>query len=282
MSLGRQSVIYSPGFNAGVTRAIQVLTVHDLIHLRSGEESGVAKTLYYEWVLKRAIIKAKVVMTVSETSKKLIEQWLDDPSVSVVNVGNGCSQAFTLNGRRAQISKPSLLMIGDPRPHKNMEVVLRALTLSSRLHLLWVVSDAAKATELLRSNGVESQVSLLSNLSDDELASYYRAAAAVVMPSLEEGFGLPALESLKCGTPVIYWAGCHSVREICGPNGVAIAHAEDAKEWADSMLSVLDATRPLDTAHLEQYTWPSVSRRVEETLLAAVAMHQAGAQKVAE
>ena len=276
MALGRQSVLYSPGFNAGLTSATQVLTVHDLIHLRSGDERGIAKSLYYEVVLKRAILRAKVVMTVSGTSKKLIEQWLDNPAVSVVNVGNGCSPAFTASGRTAALQDPSLLMIGNPRPHKNMEVCLRALGLNRRLHVLWVVSDMARATELVRSYGVERQVSLLSNLSDDELATYYRAAAALVLPSLEEGFGLPALESLKCGTPVIYWAGCDSVREICGPNGMAIAGAEDAEEWADAMKSVLGAKKPVHTTHLEQYTWPAVSRRVEETLLATVALHQGG------
>lgn len=282
MALGRRSVVYSPGFNAGVTRAIQVLTVHDLIHLRNGEKRRLAKTLYYEVILKRAITKAKVVMTVSETSKKTIEEWLRSPSVSVVNVGNGCSQAFTPLGPTAEIARPSLLMIGNARPHKNMEVVLRALALDSRLHLLWIVSDVVQAEELVRSTDVGSQVTLITNLSDDELATYYRAAAAVVLPSLAEGFGLPALESLKCGTQVIYWSGCDSVREICGPNGTAVTSPDNADEWVGAMLSALDEGRPVDTTHLEQYTWQAVSRRVEETLLATVEMHQGVPQKVAK
>ena len=88
-----RDVVYVPGPNAGVARALQLLTVHDLIHLHEGSR---LKTLYYERVVAPRILRAGKVLTVSETSRAAISDWLGRRAghVEVDVVGNGCSEAF--------------------------------------------------------------------------------------------------------------------------------------------------------------------------------------------
>jgi hypothetical protein len=94
MSLRPSDTVYGPGFNAGLTRATQLLTVHDLIHLRVKSEGSRLKTLYYERIVRPAIRRAGSVFTVSKTSADELDEWLADDSIDVINTGNGVSSAF--------------------------------------------------------------------------------------------------------------------------------------------------------------------------------------------
>ena len=85
------------------------------------------------------------------------------------------------------------------------------------------------------------------------------------MPSLIEGFGLPALESLLCGTPVIYWEGCLPVRETVGGRGYAVQTSSNVLEWAEAMSSALDARRQVDPP-VDRYDWSRTVSTIEDTL----------------
>ena len=88
--------------------------------------------------------------------------------------------------------------------------------------------------------GVSDRTYYIDGASDEELASWYRGAEATIVPSKLEGFGLPALESLSSGTPVIYWAGCRSVAEICGTDGLAVEDADCVDGWLDAVQDAVD------------------------------------------
>jgi glycosyltransferase involved in cell wall biosynthesis len=270
LRLGRSDVVFTPGFNAGITRARQVLTLHDLIHLQDGDEAGRAKRVYYERLVRPAARRAGTVLTVSETSRAVIRSWLHDDDVDVVDVGNGCSATF-FEEPSAQRSGTDLLYVGNLKPHKNPAPVFAALRAVPHARLTVVASDIAAVRAISRSHGVEDRVRVVASCTDGELRDLYAASAALVLPSLREGFGLPAVEALAVGTPVIHWAGCTSVGEIVDGRGVALEDAGDPDAWADAMIAALrgDLATSRPQGWAERWSWDAVAGRVDRAVAAA-------------
>lgn len=270
VKLPKASVLYSPGFNAGLTLARQVLTIHDLIHLQISSEKSFAKTQYYNQVVKRAIKRAGVVMTVSATSARAIAEWLDNPSVEIVVVGCGRSQAFSMEGPTASFDRPTFVYVGNLKPHKNVDVLFDALALRPDYHLIVVTSDVDQAEAAVATAGVAGQVTIRTGVSDDELASLYRGAAGALQPSVLEGFGLPVLEAMACGTRVASWTGCESVLEIRSDTGVTVQSVTSSNEWARAMDALVaqsaDGQLVMPSAWNELYSWDGVGERVSDVI----------------
>lgn len=270
LPLRSTDVVYSPGFNAGVSRARQVVTLHDLIHLDEAAERSAAKTLYYDLVVKPVVERAGIVLTVSGTSKRRIQRWLGVQShVDVVDIGNGCSDAFLEQPSTEPPAENRFLYVGNLKPHKNVDVIFGALARRPDHTLTLVTSDHDRAAALAERHGVRAQVRFLSGLRDDDLAALYRKHDAVLMPSKLEGFGLPALEALAAGRRVGYSSVCESVDEIVGTEGVAVAHEDDPEEWAQAMDSLLAAGASRIAAVAgwrDRYRWNRVAARVEAAL----------------
>jgi glycosyltransferase involved in cell wall biosynthesis len=269
MRLGRSDVVWTPGFNAGVTRARQVLTLHDLIHLEDGDEGSLAKRAYYDRLVRPAARRAGTVLTVSETSRRAIRTWLRDDQVDVVNVGNGVSDLF-FEPSSTTPSGSDLLYVGNLKPHKNPATIFAALRLVPGARLTVVTSDVDGVQAFSRANGVGDRVRAVPSCTDRELRELYAASTALLIPSLREGFGLPAAESLAVGTPVIHWEGCESVAEIVGKHGAAVTDAADPRAWADAMEAALRghvwSGRPEGWA--QRWAWDGVARRIDRALRA--------------
>jgi len=260
-------VVYSPGYGALVRAPRQVLTVHDLIHLRTSWPKRLQFLAYYNGPVRAAVRRAGVVLTVSETSANEIREWIRDDAVRVVNAGNGCSAAFVPEGDAATASDPYVLFVGNVRAHKNLEVVLRGLVLAAGVRLRAVLpsSELDRAARLAAAHGVAERVSWIHGVDDDRLAALYRGATATVMPSRTEGFGLPALESISCGTPVLYWRDCEAVAEIVGNRGRAVDSATDAEAWAEAMTDAVAHPHRVDPPG-GRYDWGRTAQIVTDVL----------------
>ncbi|MGN6445477.1 glycosyltransferase family 4 protein [Amnibacterium sp.] len=268
-ALGAHDVVYTPGFNAGVTRARQVLTLHDLIHLDEPAERSRAKALYYETVVKPAVRRAGVVLTVSATSKRRIEQWIGSGGVEVVDVGNGCSPSFLDGPQVAPPAAGRFLYVGNLKPHKHVEVLFQALARRPGYSLTLVTGDGERALALADEVDVVPRVTIRSGLTDAELAELYRAHDGVLLSSRLEGFGLPALEAIATGRRVGFSAGCASVAEIVGDEGVSVTDDGDAEAWAAAMDGLLAAGATLvgdSAAWRGRYEWDAVAHRVAVVL----------------
>lgn len=267
--LPRGSVIYTPGFNGGFTSAKQILTVHDLIHIQDQAEHSLLKKLYYDRIVKPAIVKAGTVFTVSETSAAQIREWVANDSVQVVVTGCGVSPEFQPEGTADTRAAGKFLYVGSIKPHKNVEVILQALLSNKDFELLIVTNDVQEASSLASDVGVTKQVTILKGLSDAELSALYRSARALLIPSTLEGFGLPAAEAIACGAKVLYWSGCESIHEIVGSYGVAVHSSSEAAEWSEAMQSTSRSPqvkiKPNKT-WLARYSWDSVAKIVNTQL----------------
>jgi glycosyltransferase involved in cell wall biosynthesis len=259
--------IYSPGYNGFLARSPQVVTVHDLIHLHPTTGRRAVYLAHYSTVLRPIIRRNRLVLTVSQTSKRAIEEWVNDDRVRVVNAGNGLSEAFHPGDAPATADgAPYFLYVGNLRAHKNVDVVFRALARVPDAKLVVVMNDLEGAVRRATELGVADRVEVRSGLSDPELAELYRGAVATVFPSLVEGFGLPAVESIACGTPVIFWEGCESIAEISSGQGFSVGDAHDDVAWAKAMEHVL-SERPVASNLAAIYSWDHTADVVSRTVL---------------
>ena len=221
----RPRVFYSPGFNAPPTCPVPfVFTVFDLIHLQIPEESGMRQRLYYQLHVKPAVRRARAVLTGSEYSRAQIVEWSGADADRVVIIRAAAGHEFTPDGESHEPGYPYLLYVGNHKPHKNLPRLVRALAQLRKRHSLRLLLAGPVEPELLslaRTVGVADRLVFLGPVPDEQLPRLYRGAVAFVFPSLHEGFGLPPLEAMACGTPVVSSLAT-SLPEVVGDAAVAV------------------------------------------------------------
>ena len=268
-----RDLIYSPGYAPFVRAARHIVTIHDLIQ-RRWPWPGRAKFLaYYDGPVRRTVRRAGIVLTVSQTSARAIREWVRDDDVRIVDAGNGLSPAFGPQGAAEASDEPYALFVGNTRPYKNLEVVLRALALvrDVRLRAVLPEREVAAAASRAAALGVAGRVELLHGVDDDRLARLYRGAVITTVPSTSEGFGLPALESIACGTPVLYWRGCEAVAEIVGDRAGSTESPHDAEEWAAALEEAAHRPRRVDPPPPGLYDWDRTASIISDVLEEALA-----------
>lgn len=270
VSRRRPAVYFTPGFNPPLwSKAPVVFTVHDLIHLRFSEESSSLKRMYYQFIVRPAAHGSARLLTVSEYSKQEILDWTGLPSEQVSVVYNGVSDPFIMEGPIHVPEYPYLLCVSNTKPHKNLGRTLEGFArsgVSSEVRLLLRVSSSPRIEEHLHKLGIRDRVELIGQVTDEELAALYRGAVALLFPSLYEGFGLPVLEAMACGTPVLT-SNVSALPEVVDNAGVLIdpyeveAIAEGIRRLVeDSALREELRRRGLERA--KQFSW---ERTAQET-----------------
>jgi len=265
-------VFFSPGFNPPPVCPFPfVFTIHDLIHIQAPAETTVAKRLYYRLIVKPAARRASRVLTVSRYSRARILEWSGLPEDRVVNVGNGVGPPFQHDGPRRGGGR-YILYVGNSRPHKGLYSLLLAFCglADTELRLVLAGQLSAATARNLKSLGIRTRTEIVNCPSDEELATLYHGAVMLVMPSLVEGFGLPALEAMACGTPVIA-SNAAALPEVVGDAGVLV-DPFDVASLQSEMESLLasparrDAMRVRGLERARQFTWDNVAAKVRDVL----------------
>jgi glycosyltransferase involved in cell wall biosynthesis len=166
---------------------------------------------------------------------------------------------------------PFVLHVGSLIPRKNPEFLLKLVVeicrSSDALHVVQVGGRFSPEQRLeLERAGVAGRVRQIESLGRAELAPYYRAARAVVLPSTAEGFGLPVIEALACGTPVI--ASDLPVLAQVGGNGVVLCRVNDLPAWANAVREVVAGRGPERascTAAAARYSWKAHAQTILST-----------------
>lgn len=198
---------YSPGYNSPfffLKRTI--FTIHDLNHIDFLENSSFLKRAYYNLILKRACRKSKKIFTVSEFSKQRIVDWAKIDKDKIFVLGNGVSDSFNFNVPKYHYDFKYVLVVGNRKAHKNEPRALEAFlsaNIDKKVKIVFTgnISDPLKA--IIKTHNATERVIFAGRTSDQELASLYKTAEFLLFPSLYEGFGLPVIEAMACGTPVI-------------------------------------------------------------------------------
>ncbi len=188
-------------------KAKQVITVYDMTdEIFPKFFKGILYYLY-AYNKKRVIFKSDSVITISESTKKDIVNFYNITLEKINVIYLGISNIFKKINRNKP-AKPFFLYVGYRYYYKNFPFLLKAFNLWSqkdKYDLLCLGGgEFNKAeTKLINDLNLANIVKQIPNISDEELVSYYNNAEALAYPSLYEGFGLPILEAMSCGTPVI-------------------------------------------------------------------------------
>jgi glycosyltransferase involved in cell wall biosynthesis len=257
-----------------------VVTIHDLIHVRFARFHKPGAGLYARTVAGLAVRRAAVVIADSEATRRDILEFLAAPPEKVRVVPLGVSPllkpaaAADIAVFRTDHALPAeyVLYVGARKPHKNLELLVRAwgvLRPGDRPPLVLSGPEWRADTplaRLARELGVEESVHFSGDVHDDvALACLYSGAALVVQPSLAEGFGLPPLEAMACGVPVLS-SDAGSLPEVLGEAAVYLPPREPAA-WAEGVRELLadgERRRTLGArgrAHAAGFTWARTAER---------------------
>ncbi len=274
----RPGAYFSPGFNPPPLSPVPVVfTVWDLIHLRFDWYSTARREAYYRLVVRPAARRASRVLTGSQFSKGEIVEWAGVPEARVTVVGSGVGPEFRPEGTSYSPRFPYLLYVGNRRPHKNLPRLLRAFHQSGLAGELRLVlsgqADAATAA-VVHQLGLDQDVVFAGRISDSDLPGYYRGATALVFPTLYEGFGLPALEAMACGTPVLA-SNVTSIPEVAGDAAVLV-DPYDVEAIANGIRSVVDdqvlreRCRERGLKQAKRFSWERTAGLTRQVLSEAV------------
>lgn len=270
----RPEFYFSPGYNAPIRAPCRfAFTVHDLNHLVIGKNGSALKRLYYATIMRPALNSASVVFTVSEFSRQQIVEWSGISDDRLVVVRQGVADEFRAIGDVFERERPYLLYVGNHRPHKNLRrtfMGFAASGLAKDFDLVATGEPDNSLRSLLKSLKIEAAVQFLGRISDRVLASHYRGARGLVFVSLYEGFGLPIIESMACGTPVLT-SNVASMPEVAG-GAALLADPYNVDDIAEKMRAVaLDEILRADLkvrglAWASQYDWNRAATTVRDAL----------------
>lgn len=251
-------LLHVPHYNAPLMhRGPLVISIHDLIHITDPCYRNTFKAwAYARPVLSLAARSAAHIVTVSEYSKAQIVERLGVAACKVTAIHNGVHETFCRVPRSDALHSVSsflgfnfsyLLYVGGLKPYKNISCLFRAFAsvrARSRIRqkLLIVGGDSRWKKPLLEecsSLGIDGAVHFTSSVPTELLPKIYAAADLLVMPSRIEGFGLPVLEAMACGTPVI----CSRAASLPEVGGDAVLYFDPAnhEELASAIESVLES-----------------------------------------
>jgi glycosyltransferase involved in cell wall biosynthesis len=276
--LTRQDLFFSPGYNTPLfCRAPFLFTIHDLTHIQCPETRTAHLQIYYATVMKRACHRAARILTVSEFTKKQIVAWSKVVPEKVVNVGNGVDPAYQPVGDSYGFPFPYLLSVSNRKPHKNELRIVEGFgraSLNSQTRLVFTGDPTPALSRCIERNQLRSRVHFVGTVPEPRMPSLYRGAAALIFPSLYEGFGLPIVEAMACGTPVVT-SNTTAMPETAGeaallvdPRSVEqIAKAIEQIVGDDSMRQRM---RERGIARAAQFLWQTAYSRVERLLADSV------------
>lgn len=280
-------IMFFPHFNVPILyRKPFVVTIHDLILSIFPGQKMVRwyHRLAYQMTIKNAVKKAKKVIAVSEHTKDDIIRFLKVPKEKIEIIYSGVGDEFKVienlddlapTLKKYNIKKEFLLYTGVWRNHKNLTRLIEAFSIIRDKHgldLELVITGKPdphypEVKQEIKKYNLKQEVICTGLVEENELVDLYNAADLYIFPSLYEGFGMPPLEAMKCGTPVVA-SKISSIPEICGKNAVYF-DPYDAKDIANKILGLYkDAKKKAELIesgieHATKFSWKKMA---EETL----------------
>jgi glycosyltransferase involved in cell wall biosynthesis len=214
-----------------------VVTIHDLIHLRFPQYFKTKVGPYYRTVVRLVCARAARVITDDERTIGDLQRFLGvDPS-RVRVIALGASDRYYAPVEPCRATRPYILYVGNHRAHKDLPTLFEAWAgLPSDIALDLYVTGADDFGDLSRYSRIAGRIIALGDPTIDELASYYAGARALVHPALCEGFGLPMLEAMAVGCPVI---ACEDAVPAVLLDATLTFKAGDAAGASSALLRVL-------------------------------------------
>lgn len=288
----RLDIFHTPHFNIPLFSPVKkMVTIHDLIPLIfPGARSSWLSRTYYRFMNSQVVKKAGKIIAVSKNTERDLLKFFKVPEGKIEVIYEAVSGRFKpVNDvksleeikKKFNITKRFLLYVGLKELHKNLVSLIKILEILKKkmgLDIQLVIVGKrdprfTQAEETAKELDLEGDVLFLGEVSDEDVVLLYNAAQIFLFPSLYEGFGLPPLEAMACGTPVIS-SNTSSLPEVLGDAAILI-NPRDIDEWAKKIRKVLtdeDLRKKLKQKGLgrvKQFSWEKAARdtlRVYESL----------------
>jgi glycosyltransferase involved in cell wall biosynthesis len=245
--LRKNEILYCPYSEAPITKKVRsVITVHDLIPLNFPKQHSYKLKYYYKYFLPRTLKRAGRIISISETTRKDIIKYfpnIDENKITVIYNGYDSNNFNTdIDAGKAKIFrekygiKDYLLYVGRLSKMKNVLCLIKAFySIADKIqHSLVIIGrdesnlikDAMVYAE--RNNYDPNRMKFIEFMDEKELSTAYKGARLLVIPSLGEGFGMPVIEAMACGVPVII-SDIPSLKEItsdCATKFNPFSHTE--------------------------------------------------------
>lgn len=281
--LRRESVdlFHSTSYSAPVLQPCKtIVTIHDLIPVIFPQYARLIHAAYYKHVVQRALQKAERILTVSHASKEDLVRYFGLDQNKIVVTYNGVDDRFKpdtsdhskkIASEASGIKDPYILSVVNDKPYKNAGVIVQAFhkfSTGSKIPYKLVIVGTGQTAVLDRVlKTMVNRPIFLSKVTDDQLIALYQNAALFVLPTLYEGFCLPVLEAMACGTPVIT-SHVSSLPEVVGDAAILI-DPNNIDELAGAIYNVLankDLQKELREKGIRQAKKFSWSETAKQTL----------------
>jgi len=276
--LARNDLFFSPGYNTPLfCPSPFIFTIHDLSHIYCPENSSPPIRLYYAAIMRRACHRAASILTVSEFTRRQIIDWSGVPAERVFNVGCGVDPPYQPRGDSYGTSFPYVLCVSNRKRHKNEFRIVEAFAkagLDPQIHLVLTGEPSADLMDRIEAYHIRSRIDFVGVVPEAKLPSLYRGAEALIFPSLYEGFGLPVLEAMACGTPVVT-ANATAMPEVAG-DAALLVDPNSVEQIARAMEQIVSDTtlrqqlRHKGLRRAAEFSWPSTAARVRELINGSV------------
>ena len=255
-------IFWSPHYNVPllpVKARKRLVTIHDVYHLAYFRTLSLKQKLYAKIMMQAAVRKSDHMISVSAFSKGEIVRYTGTSPDKITVVHNGIDHDLFRPVRDAgvkqavrqkyQLPDKFLLFVGNVKPHKNLLTFINAFDrIRGQLpeHSLLIVGkkegfitgDTSLHERIRQSPELEGRISFTGFVDNEDLPVIYSMAELFVFPSLYEGFGLPPLEAMACGCPVLV-SNRASMPEACG-DAASYVNPEDTGTMGDAILNMLD------------------------------------------
>lgn len=191
-----------------------IVSLYDLIHLKFTKEYGLSHKLYYQMIVKNACHKSEKIITISESSKKDLIQWLNCDPQKIEITPLSANKNFVPHIGISDLfysldidQNNFILYVGNNRPNKNLERLLTAYTkiiekFDNFPKLILTCKSNKDLNDLIANFFIKDKIFFLENVSEDDLILLYSYAMFFIFPSYYEGFGLPLVEAMSTGCPI--------------------------------------------------------------------------------
>lgn len=257
-----------------------MVTVHDVVNIEMAHTMSWTNRLATSVFFGQAIKKVDFLWTNSHYTKSKVEEYFPKRRCQSMFVGDSVDYHFFYpkNFSKAEreaikqkygIKQRFLLFVGSLEPRKNLEFLLNIIPSLYKEHQIQLVVVGAKGwknsslrTTIESPDFPKESIIFCGFITNTELADLYNTADCFISAALMEGFGMPQLEALKCGCPIITAHNTAMIEVALGKSGATTVEGYQPEVWKQAILKVLDEHPTVNQQQLQEYDWKNIIQRL--------------------
>ena len=257
-----------------------MVTVHDVVNIEMAHTMSWTNRLATSIFFGQAIKKADYLWTNSHYTKSKVEEYFPKRRSQSMFVGDSVDYHYfypkNYNNTEREaikqkygITQRFLLFVGSLEPRKNLEFLLNIIPSLYKEHQIQLVVVGAKGWKnsslrtIIESPDFPNESTIFCGfITNTELADLYNTADCFISAALMEGFGMPQLEALKCGCPIITAHNTAMIEVAQGKSGATTVEGYQPEVWKQAILNVLDEHPAVNQQQLQEYDWKNIIQRL--------------------